>query len=221
MIYHPDKNEGSEEANNKFREITEAYDTLSNYMLKRNYDRGLFAGKGRGPTAPEEVYRPAGSWSEGHDSGQDPEKDKDYTAFYRKQRQEAQERAKQRATMPDNPPPSVGQTSSFDVDEFYQSHYTKARVRQRNAQQSRERQKEWEDTYREKEETGNMMLVVIILGFMGFLLSDGAYVPKSFEQYKKPTSSSSPGTGDPNSTSSPESSPSDQKREATQEGVKS
>ncbi|RZF37012.1 hypothetical protein LSTR_LSTR004700 [Laodelphax striatellus] len=41
MIYHPDKNDGSEEAAEKFRSITEAYDILSNASRKKLYDKGL------------------------------------------------------------------------------------------------------------------------------------------------------------------------------------
>lgn len=41
MIYHPDKNTGSSEAAEKFRDITAAYEILSNYRLRRLYDKGL------------------------------------------------------------------------------------------------------------------------------------------------------------------------------------
>nr|QTU90361.1 DnaJ homolog subfamily C member 30 [Nilaparvata lugens] len=41
MIYHPDKNDGSAEAAEKFRSITEAYDILSNINRKKLYDKGL------------------------------------------------------------------------------------------------------------------------------------------------------------------------------------
>lgn len=37
--YHPDKNQGSEEATDKFKEISEAYEVLSNSDKKSNYDR--------------------------------------------------------------------------------------------------------------------------------------------------------------------------------------
>lgn len=39
MVYHPDKNKSAEAAK-KFREITEAYEVLGNYRLKRLYDKG-------------------------------------------------------------------------------------------------------------------------------------------------------------------------------------
>lgn len=40
--YHPDKNKGSEDAAQKFRDITAAYEILGNYRLRRLYDKGSF-----------------------------------------------------------------------------------------------------------------------------------------------------------------------------------
>ncbi|KAG8177361.1 hypothetical protein JTE90_028356 [Oedothorax gibbosus] len=39
--YHPDRNENNVDASNKFREVTEAYEILGNYGLKKRYDKGL------------------------------------------------------------------------------------------------------------------------------------------------------------------------------------
>ncbi|CAL1293914.1 unnamed protein product [Larinioides sclopetarius] len=39
--YHPDRNKDSVEAANKFREVTEAYEILGNYGLRKRYDKGL------------------------------------------------------------------------------------------------------------------------------------------------------------------------------------
>lgn len=39
--YHPDKNEDSEDAATKFREVTEAYEILGNYSLRKKYDKGI------------------------------------------------------------------------------------------------------------------------------------------------------------------------------------
>lgn len=43
MLYHPDKNQGSETAAIKFREITQAYEVLGNFRLRRLYDKGFYA----------------------------------------------------------------------------------------------------------------------------------------------------------------------------------
>lgn len=40
MLYHPDKNDGSESAAKKFRQITQAYEVLSNYKMRKLYDKG-------------------------------------------------------------------------------------------------------------------------------------------------------------------------------------
>ena len=39
MKYHPDKNPDNPEAETKFKEAAEAYDTLSNSEKRQNYDR--------------------------------------------------------------------------------------------------------------------------------------------------------------------------------------
>ena len=41
MMYHPDRNKGSEDAHQKFTELTEAYSILGQYDLRRKYDRGM------------------------------------------------------------------------------------------------------------------------------------------------------------------------------------
>lgn len=41
MIYHPDKNRGCEDAIKKFREITDAYEVLSNAKSRNQYDEGI------------------------------------------------------------------------------------------------------------------------------------------------------------------------------------
>ena len=38
MKYHPDRNKGNPEAEKKFKEINEAYGTLSNAQKKQQYD---------------------------------------------------------------------------------------------------------------------------------------------------------------------------------------
>uniref|UniRef100_A0A1B0BL66 J domain-containing protein n=1 Tax=Glossina palpalis gambiensis TaxID=67801 RepID=A0A1B0BL66_9MUSC len=57
-LYHPDKNQGSEEAAKKFRAINQAYEVLGNYKLRRLYDKA--DNKGRTP-----IYN-FDEWSRAH-----------------------------------------------------------------------------------------------------------------------------------------------------------
>lgn len=41
LRYHPDRNYGCQDAALKFREVTAAYEILSNYTLRKRYDHGL------------------------------------------------------------------------------------------------------------------------------------------------------------------------------------
>lgn len=39
-VYHPDKNKGCPEASKKFQDISNAYEVLGNFKLRKMYDKG-------------------------------------------------------------------------------------------------------------------------------------------------------------------------------------
>jgi len=61
LKYHPDRNKNNKEAEEKFKEIQEAYDVLSDPTKKQNYDQFGHAGVGAGGQAgdPYEAFRRA------------------------------------------------------------------------------------------------------------------------------------------------------------------
>ncbi|MEZ0392919.1 MAG: DnaJ domain-containing protein, partial [Pseudobdellovibrionaceae bacterium] len=48
MKYHPDKNPGDKKAEEQFKELTEAYEVLSDEKKRQMYDQFGFAGAGAG-----------------------------------------------------------------------------------------------------------------------------------------------------------------------------
>jgi DnaJ-class molecular chaperone len=62
LKYHPDRNKNSKENDERFKEIQEAYDTLSDTTKRQNYDQFGHAGVGAGPPPngdPYEAFRRA------------------------------------------------------------------------------------------------------------------------------------------------------------------
>ena len=57
MKFHPDKNPGNSEAEEKFKEISQAYDTLSDTDKKKEYDftRKFGIGGGGGSVNPDDI----------------------------------------------------------------------------------------------------------------------------------------------------------------------
>jgi len=60
--FHPDKNQGNKEAEEKFKKINDAYQTLSDEQKKRNYDstgssNGNFGGHNQRPPSEEDIFR--------------------------------------------------------------------------------------------------------------------------------------------------------------------
>ena len=47
MTFHPDKNKSDDSAAEKFRNVTEAYEVLGNYRLRKLYDKGKVTGSSK------------------------------------------------------------------------------------------------------------------------------------------------------------------------------
>lgn len=92
LQYHPDKNDGSEESVVKFREITEAYEVLSNPEKKINYDihnKGGFQSEYPRHSAYGRSYYPPKSYAKPFTG---KTKDFDFEEHFRKHYQESDER---------------------------------------------------------------------------------------------------------------------------------
>ena len=63
MKYHPDRNQGDEKAETKFKEISHAYEILSDPEKKQNYDTY---------GTPDPGFSPGGGYSGGHAEGPNP-----------------------------------------------------------------------------------------------------------------------------------------------------
>jgi DnaJ-class molecular chaperone with C-terminal Zn finger domain len=105
MEFHPDKNKGSEEAAEKFRAITEAYEVLGNLRLKKLYDKGILH------TAGTQFARNA------EETTQSDSESKFYKS--REQRSKA--------------PPPAGKTPIYNFDEWTYMHYGAAFARREEA----------------------------------------------------------------------------------------
>ncbi|KAM7361135.1 dnaJ homolog subfamily C member 30, mitochondrial [Cochliomyia hominivorax] len=118
MLYHPDKNQGSESAAIKFREITQAYEVLGNFRLRRLYDKGIIH------TAGSQYAQRADDVTK----DMEPEVEDDpSTKFY-----------KSRFTK-SKVSNSEGRTPIYDFDEWSRAHYGKTFERRNAAKAKHER----------------------------------------------------------------------------------
>jgi DnaJ homolog subfamily C member 30 len=99
MIHHPDKNADNEDAAEKFRELTEAYEVLGNFRLRKLYDKGI-------------IHTAGEKYAQKQPSHEEDENDPT-TRFYKARMR------KEHAT-------ATGRTPIYDFDEWTQSHYGKS-----------------------------------------------------------------------------------------------
>lgn len=180
MVYHPDRNKGSEAAAKKFREIKEAYEVLGNYRLRRLYDKGIV--HTAGPQFADDR----------RDAARDIEVEEDdpQTKFY-----------KSRFTK-SKVVDTEGRTPIYDFDEWSRAHYGKNFEKRQAAQQKSERLRMQKEHSRISGQNDLVMLTMIFAGIAVYMLfvAESSYdTPKQLakENYlKKQEKVSDPNTTD-------------------------
>ncbi|XP_060646159.1 dnaJ homolog subfamily C member 30, mitochondrial [Drosophila nasuta] len=168
MVYHPDRNDGSETAAIKFREITQAYEVLGNYRLRRLYDKGIV--HTAGSRYAQDVQNV--------EKDLDVEEDDPQTKFYKSRF------TKSKVVDTDGRPPI------YDFDEWSRAHYGKNFDRRQAAQQKYDRQQVQKEHSRISAQNDFVMLTFIFAGVAVYLMfaAESSYdTPKqrAQEAYRK------------------------------------
>lgn len=143
MLYHPDRNKGSEMAAEKFRDLSKAYEILGNFRLRKLYDKGIIhtAGREYSEAATHEV-----------NIEDDPQ-----TRFY-----------KARMKRSDAPTPT-GRTPIYDFDEWSRNHYGGTFERRQEGKKKFQKK----DTQRRMDEDSlqkDFMLFGLVIAVIGFMV---------------------------------------------------
>ncbi|XP_036675203.3 dnaJ homolog subfamily C member 30, mitochondrial [Drosophila suzukii] len=146
MLYHPDRNQGSESAAKKFREINQAYEILGNYRLRRLYDKGIV--HTAGAQYAQDVQDVAEPVVE-----DDPE-----TKFYKSRFQKSR--------VAD----SEGRTPIYDFDEWSRNHYGKSFDRRQAAQAKYDRIRVQKETNKMSGQTDMVLLSFLFFGVAVYLM---------------------------------------------------
>ncbi|KAH8419161.1 hypothetical protein KR222_006939, partial [Zaprionus bogoriensis] len=148
MVYHPDRNKGSESAAQKFREINQAYEVLGNYRLRRLYDKGI-------------VHTAGAQYAQDIRDVQqdlDVEEDDAQTKFYKSRFQKTK--------VAD----SEGRTPIYDFDEWSRAHYGSSFDRRQQAREKYERLRMQKETSKASKQTDVVMLSILFAGFVVYLM---------------------------------------------------
>lgn len=143
--YHPDLNEGSDTASEKFRAISEAYEVLGNYRLRKLYDKGILHTAGRQFAQQQPVAK-------------EPEEDDAQTRFYKKRMTRT------------HVPTASGRTPIYDFDEWSRNHYGKSFERKKTAEQKFRTQAERDDLVDSTIIQGYVVYGMVIVAVMYVLI---------------------------------------------------
>ncbi|XP_074535562.1 dnaJ (Hsp40) homolog, subfamily C, member 30b [Halichoeres trimaculatus] len=136
FIYHPDKNPGSDEAVQRFSEISEAYTVLGSISLRRKYDRGIL------------------SQSDVHSAGRPSSKETSSRSTGTPHQQQ-QQRARRFS--------QAGGKTKFDFDAFYRAHYGEQLQREQDMRARKQRMEEMKARQKVYNHGKMMELTVIFL----------------------------------------------------------
>jgi DnaJ family protein C protein 30 len=149
MKYHPDRNKGSDDAHQKFTELTDAYSILGQYDLRRKYDKGMLHEYRRPPshTHSDHATHHSGTSSAAHHSSA--------------------------ARARGGPSTVHGKKSRFDFDEFYRAHYGEALRREQEARRKRAAAKEMAKLRSVSDSWHRLLIVwvcvsVMLVGWYGY-----------------------------------------------------
>ncbi|XP_031717047.1 dnaJ (Hsp40) homolog, subfamily C, member 30b [Anarrhichthys ocellatus] len=147
FIYHPDKNQGNEEATQRFSEINESYTVLGNISLRMKYDRGILS-----RSDVQSAGRPSSKETMSRSTGSPPPPQQQH--HYRARRFS-----------------KAGEKTMFDFDAFFQAHYGEQLQRERDMKARKQRMQEQQKETLSKWRQGKVMemTVVMLLAMAGFL----------------------------------------------------
>ncbi|KAM6987802.1 dnaJ (Hsp40) homolog, subfamily C, member 30b [Tautogolabrus adspersus] len=145
FIYHPDKNPGSDEATQRFSEISEAYTVLGSISLRRKYDHGILS-----QSDIQSAGRPSSKENSSSSTG---------SPHHQQQHQQRARRFSKEKTM-------------FDFDAFYKAHYGEQLQREKDLKARKQHMEEQQKKNYEKWKEGKMMemTVAMLLAMAGLIL---------------------------------------------------
>uniref|UniRef100_A0A1A9W8C0 J domain-containing protein n=1 Tax=Glossina brevipalpis TaxID=37001 RepID=A0A1A9W8C0_9MUSC len=142
-LYHPDKNQGSEEAAKKFRAINQAYEVLGNYKLRRLYDKG--------------IIHTSHYAQKSHDvDDTEPEIDDPSTKFYKSRFT--------KSTVLD----SEGRTPIYNFDEWSRAHYGKSFERRKAAKAKHDRMTSETKDQKLMSQNEYLLLAIVIFSSLAY-----------------------------------------------------
>ncbi|XP_062563767.1 dnaJ homolog subfamily C member 30, mitochondrial [Armigeres subalbatus] len=159
-LYHPDKNKDSDNAAEKFRSITEAYEVLGNYRLRKLYDKGILHTAGRQYAQHQAVRN-------------EPEEEDPQTRFYKKRMTRT------------HVPTASGRTPIYDFDEWSRNHYGQNFERKKTAEAKFRNKSEQDEIQFSQEIQSYVVYVVagIVMFYFLIVLKERSHdVPKAMEK---------------------------------------